>query len=177
MSSIQLMLAGFGGQGILFAGKIVAQVGLIQDNHVSWLPSYGPEMRGGTANCSVCVDSKPIGSPIVLNPQTLIVMNKPSYDKFIDKVVASGKVIVDETLVQVEHLRKDIEIFSIPATKLANDNNLHGLANIIMLGQFLKVTCFTTYDIVVQAITNCIPPSKKHLIEPNIKALALGYEY
>lgn len=85
-----MLLAGFGGQGVLFAGKIIAYAGLMEDKQVSWLPSYGPEMRGGTANCSVCLSDQPIGSPLVLNPELLIVMNLPSYDKFIGTVTPGG---------------------------------------------------------------------------------------
>ena len=92
--AVHMLIAGFGGQGVLFAGKIVAYTGMIEEKQVSWLPSYGPEMRGGTANCSVCIDEKPIGCPIVLEPQTLIVMNRPSYDKFVDAVAPGGMVFM-----------------------------------------------------------------------------------
>ena len=96
---MQAVLAGFGGQGILFAGKIIANAGLLEDRELSWLPSYGPEMRGGTANCSVCISDDPIGSPLVLNPDVLVVMNQPSLDKFEHSVQPGGLVIVDSTLV------------------------------------------------------------------------------
>ncbi len=175
--SVNMLIAGFGGQGVLFAGKIVAYTGMIEEKQVSWLPSYGPEMRGGTANCSVCVDEKPIGCPIVLTPETLVVMNRPSYDKFINDVVAGGKLILDSTLIDVTCERKDIDVYSIPATQLANDNDLHGLANIIILGQVLKATNFTTFEVLSAAIEKCVPAKKKHLLEPNIKALKLGFEY
>ena len=94
---LHMLLAGFGGQGILFAGKVAAQVGMLKEKQVSWLPSYGPEMRGGTANCSVCIDDAPIGSPIVSEPQTLIVMNAPSFDKFSDKVKPGGMIVLDSS--------------------------------------------------------------------------------
>lgn len=175
--AVNMLIAGFGGQGVLFVGKIVAYTGMIEEKQVSWLPSYGPEMRGGTANCSVCIDEKPIGCPIVLEPETLIVMNRPSYDKFIADVLPGGHVIIDSTLIDVTCDRKDILVFNIPATQLANDNDLHGLANIIILGQVLKATNFTSFDILSQAIGKCVPPKKQHLLEPNIRALKLGYEY
>ena len=136
--AVSMVIAGFGGQGVLFAGKIVAYTGMIEEKQVSWLPSYGPEMRGGTANCSVCIDDEPIGCPIVLEPQTLIAMNRPSYDKFIDTVAEGGVVVYDSTLIDAECTRTDITVAPIPATQLANDNGLHGLANIIILGQVLK---------------------------------------
>lgn len=174
---LQMLIAGFGGQGVLFAGKIAAYTGMIEEKQVSWLPSYGPEMRGGTANCSVCIDDKPIGCPIVLNPPTFVAMNRPSYDKFIDDVVAGGKIILDETLIDIKCTRTDVEVYSIPATQMANDNDLQGLANIIILGHVLQATNFTTFEILSQAVEQCVPAKKKHLLEPNIRALKLGFDY
>ena len=175
--AVHMLIAGFGGQGVLFAGKIVAYTGMIEEKQVSWLPSYGPEMRGGTANCSVCIDEKPIGCPIVLEPQTLIVMNRPSYDKFVDAVAPGGIMIYDSTLIDAECSRTDITGAAVAATKMANDNGLHGLSNIIMLGQTLKQTQFCSLDVLKEAMKKCIPPRKQHLLEPNLKALQLGYEY
>lgn len=116
---LHMLLAGFGGQGILFAGKVAVQVGMLKEKQVSWLPSYGPEMRGGTANCSVCIDDAPIGSPIVSEPQTLIVMNAPSFDKFSDKVKPGGMIVLDSSLIEKETKRTDINIISLPATEIA----------------------------------------------------------
>ena len=175
--AVNMLVAGFGGQGVLFVGKIVAYTGMIEDKQVSWLPSYGPEMRGGTANCSVCLDDKPIGCPIVLAPQTLVVMNRPSYDKFVDDVEVGGHLILDSTLIDVDCARTDISVHKIPATQLSNDHDLSGLSNIIILGQVLKATNFTTFDILCQAIEKCVPPKKQHLLEPNFRALKLGFEY
>lgn len=175
--SVNMLVAGFGGQGVLFVGKIVAYTGMIEEKQVSWLPSYGPEMRGGTANCSVCIDEKPIGCPIVLTPETLIVMNRPSYDKFVNDVIEGGHIILDSTLIDVDCKRTDISVHKIPATQLANDNDLSGLSNIIVLGQVLKATNFTSFDVLSQAIAKCVPPKKQHLLEPNIRALKLGFEY
>lgn len=175
--ALNMLIAGFGGQGVLFFGKIVAYTGMIEEKQVSWLPSYGPEMRGGTANCSVCIDEKPIGCPIVLTPETLVVLNRPSYDKFINDVAPNGKVILDSTLMDVQTERKDIEVFKIPATQLANDNDLHGLSNIIVLGQTLKASSFTSFEVLKKAIEKCVPPKKQHLLEPNFKALKIGFEY
>ena len=174
---VNMVIAGFGGQGVLFVGKIIAHAGMIENQQVSWLPSYGPEMRGGTANCSVCVDEKPIGCPIVLNPETLVAMNRPSYDKFIDAVKPNGVVVMDSTLILEEKSRDDVTICKIPATQMANDNNLHGLANIIILGQVLRATNFCSFETLCNAIKNVVPAKKQHLLEPNIKALTMGYEY
>lgn len=178
---MHMLIAGFGGQGVLFLGKIIATVGLLENKQVSWLPSYGPEMRGGTANCSICIQDEEIGSPIVTNPKTLIALNKPSFDKFIKSAKDNANVIIDNSLVLVDITRdcerEDIKVISIPATKLANENKLDGLANMILLGHLLKVEKFTTFEMLKNAVSKCIPNSKQHLLLPNIKALQLGYEY
>ncbi|MEG0229360.1 MAG: 2-oxoacid:acceptor oxidoreductase family protein [Oscillospiraceae bacterium] len=177
MNSLNIIFAGFGGQGILFSGKIVAYSGLIDKKEVSWLPSYGPEMRGGTANCSVCVSENPIGSPLIINPDVLIAMNNPSYDKFISEVVKDGIAIIDSTLVDRKCNREDVKAYYIPATKMAEDNNLHGLANMIILGKVLKETSFASFETVKKAISKCVPAKKQHLLEPNLKAVELGYNF
>lgn len=171
---LNMLFAGFGGQGVLFAGKIVAYAGLIEDQYVSWLPSYGPEMRGGTANCSVCLSDQPIGSPLVLTPDALIAMNLPSYDKFIDKVVPGGVAVIDSSLIDKKCERTDIKCFYVPATELAQTENLQGLANIIILGKVLAETKFASLQTVEQAIRKCVPPKKQHLAEPNLRAIQLG---
>ncbi len=122
--SMQAVLAGFGGQGILFAGKIIANAGLLEDRELSWLPSYGPEMRGGTANCSVCLSDDPIGSPLVLNPDVLVVMNQPSLDKFEHSVQPGGLVIVDSTLVPRIPDMPGVTVCAVPATALAEEAGL-----------------------------------------------------
>lgn len=169
-----MLLAGFGGQGVLFAGKIMAYAGLMEDKQVSWLPSYGPEMRGGTANCSVCLSDQPIGSPLVLNPDLLIAMNLPSYDKFIDKVAPGGIAVIDSALIDKKCERTDITCYYIPATTLADSEGLKGLANIIILGKALKEAKFASLEAVEQAIIKCVPPKKQHLAEPNMRAIKLG---
>ena len=117
-----MVLAGFGGQGILFAGKVIAYGGLNDGKEISWLPSYGPEMRGGTANCSVCISDKTIGSPLVLTPDVLIALNLPSFEKFIDTVKPGGTVIIDSFLINKKVEREDVNVFYVPATKLAEEN-------------------------------------------------------
>lgn len=174
MAQLDILLAGFGGQGILFAGKIIASCALIDGREVSWLPSYGPEMRGGTANCSVCLSDAPIGSPLVLKPNLLVVMNNPSYDKFIDAVVPGGTVIINSSLIDRKTERTDIHAHYIPATDLANQNELQSLANMICLGKLLKETNFAALDVVDAAIEKCVPPRKQFLIEGNKKAVRLG---
>ena len=173
----EMLLAGFGGQGILFAAKMLAYFGLFADKEVSWLPSYGPEMRGGTCNCSVVISDDPIGSPLVLEPDTLIVMNTPSFDKFIGTVKAGGVVCVDSTLVGSTTDRTDISCYYIPATKLAAENNMKGMANIILLGKLIKATGVADIETAKKAMTKVIPPKKAALIETNLKALEIGMNY
>ena len=176
MKDWNFVFAGFGGQGILFAGKVVAYAGMAGEREVSWLPSYGPEMRGGTANCSVCLSSRPIGSPLVLEPDALVVMNNPSYDKFIDTVVPGGTVVIDRALVDRRTARTDITALYVPATRLAQENGIGKLANLIALGALWKATGFTTAEALDAAIVKVVPPSKPELVELNRKAIRIGME-
>lgn len=171
---LNIMLAGFGGQGILFAGKIIAYAGMLDGREISWLPSYGPEMRGGTANCSVCLSDAPIGSPLVTDPDALIAMNLPSYERFIDQVVPGGVVIVDSTMVGTCTLRRDIEYCTVPATTLAEENGLKGLANVILVGKLLDATGFSTREVCEQAIDKSVSAKHQDLAVANKKALAIG---
>ncbi|MDR0919765.1 MAG: 2-oxoacid:acceptor oxidoreductase family protein [Oscillospiraceae bacterium] len=170
----EIILAGFGGQGVLFAGKVLSYCGLIDNKYVSWLPSYGPEMRGGTANCSVVISDEPVGSPLVVEPNLLVVLNGPSYDKFIDTVVPGGKVFIDTTLVDQKVTRSDIEAYYIPATQLEYDNNLAKGANIILLGKIFKETGLFSDETIKKAFEKCVPPSKPQLLENNMKAIEIG---
>ncbi len=171
---LNILLAGFGGQGILFAGKLIAYAGLIEGRELSWLPSYGPEMRGGTANCSVCLSDEPIGSPLVLEPDVLVAMNQPSLDKFIDAVVPGGKVIIDSTICQRIPERADVDIFPVPATQLAEENGLKGLASVILVGKLLREIGFCDPRTLDQAIVKNVPPKKAHLLPKNRKAFEIG---
>ncbi len=175
--SLNIVLAGFGGQGILFAGKVAAYAGLIDNKEISWLPSYGPEMRGGTANCSVCISEQPIGSPLVVNPNVLIVMNRPSLDKFIGDVEPGGVVIVDSALIQTKVERDDVRVFYVPATSMAEEHGLKGLANMILVGKMFQETKFCTEDALEKALGKCVPPRKAELMGSNQAALKLGMEY
>ena len=177
MSAVNILVAGFGGQGILFAGKFLAYTGLIKGMQVSWLPSYGPEMRGGTANCSVIISDSPIGSPIVTNPDILVVMNAPSFDRFEPDCVNGGRVFIDSSLIKRELSRTDLTGWYIPTTKMADDNNLKGLANMIMLGKLIKETNICEYDIIETALKKTVPERKKALFESNMNALNLGYNF
>lgn len=173
---LNLVLAGFGGQGLLFAGKVAAYAGLIEGREISWLPSYGPEMRGGTANCSICISDKAIGSPLVLNPGALIAMNLPSFDKFIDTVKPGGVVIVDSSMISKKVERTDVTAYYVPATKMAEDSGLKGLGNIILLGKLFGVLGFCSAEALDAAILKCVPASKPQMIEFNRQALKMGIE-
>ncbi|MBR2283596.1 MAG: 2-oxoacid:acceptor oxidoreductase family protein [Ruminococcus sp.] len=174
MATTEILLAGFGGQGILFAGKILAYCGLTDGKELSWLPSYGPEMRGGTCNCSVCISDKPIGSPLVLTPDILIAMNQPSFDKFVKEVRPGGKVFYDSTLIEADCDRTDIELFGIPSQQLADDNALRGGSNIILLGKLIKETELFSVETMKKGIEKVVPPSKAALIPNNFKAIEIG---
>ena len=170
----EIIIAGFGGQGVLSMGKILAYSGIMQDQEVAWMPSYGPEMRGGTANCSVCISDEPIGSPVVTTPDYLIAMNGPSYKKFIDAVKPDGLVLFDNSIVEETCERTDITAISLPATDIATNAGLNGAANMVLLGRMLAETNLFDMDTVKKAMEKCIPPKRAHLIEANLKAIALG---
>ncbi|MCQ2477204.1 MAG: 2-oxoacid:acceptor oxidoreductase family protein [Clostridia bacterium] len=173
----QMLIAGFGGQGVLFAGKFLAYKALLEDKQLSWLPSYGPEMRGGTANCSVIVSDEPVGSPIVSKPDVLMVMNLPSLDKYEDDVVPGGYIFVDSTLIERKIKRDDVKVFYIPATKLAKDIDAPTLANMIMIGKVIKETGIVPYDNIDKALDKVVSARKANLKEINFKALDTGYNY
>ena len=174
MATTEILLAGFGGQGILFAGKILAYCGLMDNKELSWLPSYGPEMRGGTCNCSVCISDEPIGSPLVLTPDILIAMNQPSFDKFVKEVKPGGKVFFDSTLIEAATDRTDIQLFGIPSQQMADENSLKGGSNIILLGKVIKETGIFSLDTMKKGIEKVVPPTKAQLIPNNFKAIELG---
>ncbi len=176
MRELRTVLAGFGGQGILFAGKVIASAGLVEDRELSWLPSYGPEMRGGTASCSVTLSDEPIGSPLVMQPNALIVMNQPSYDKFIDTVVPGGVAVVNSTLVLNMKQRDDITVVSLPATELAEKEGLKGLANIVLVGKLWALTEFCARETLDAAIDQVVPAKKQAMIALNKRALELGIQ-
>ena len=173
----QILIAGFGGQGVLFAGKFLAYKGMLEDKQVSWLPSYGPEMRGGTANCSIIISDEPVGSPIVSSPDALIVMNLPSFDKYENAVVPGGKVFVDSTLIGRKAQRTDIDAYYIPATKMAADAGIPTLANMIILGKMIKETGAVSFENMVDVMKKIVSAKRAELIDINIKALEAGFNY
>ena len=177
MKTTQILIAGFGGQGILFAGKFLAYKGLLEELQVSWLPSYGPEMRGGTANCNVIVSEQPVGSPIITAPDVLIAMNLPSLLKYVDTVVPGGQVYVDSSLIGQKVERTDVEVFYIPATQMAKEQQIPTLANMIMMGHVLQNHPELSFDGTETVVSKLVPPTKAALVELNMKALLLGKNY
>ena len=173
----QILIAGFGGQGVLFAGKFLAYKGLTEDMQVSWLPSYGPEMRGGTANCSVVLSDTPVGSPIITNPDVLVAMNLPSLQKYVDSVVPGGQIYLDSALINEKVTRTDVEVFYIPATQMAKDENIASLANMILIGSLLQNNSELSFEGTQEVVAKLVPPKKAALVELNMKALTLGKEY
>ena len=173
----RILIAGFGGQGVLFLGKLIALAASESGKQVTWLPSYGPEMRGGTANCGVIVSSEPVGSPIVSSPDILIAMNLPSYQAFEPKVAQDGIVLLDSSLIQSPRTRPDTVSYALPATRMASEAALDGLANMILFGKLLDATALFSGEQIQKALHACLPEGKKHLLEANQKALALGRAY
>lgn len=172
-----IILAGFGGQGILFAGKQLAKTAMCSDMNVTWLPSYGPEMRGGAANCSVIISDEEISSPLIPFPDILIALNIPSHDKFAPLIKEGGLLIADSSLINEKTTRTDIRTSYIPATAMASENGIDGLANVIALGQLLKLTGIFDYDTFLDYMIKDIPASRQAMIEKNKLALKLGYDY
>jgi len=177
MKTTQILIAGFGGQGILFAGKFLAYKGLTEDLQVSWLPSYGPEMRGGTANCNVILSDTPVGSPIITAPDVLIAMNLPSLQKYVDTVVPGGQVYVDSALIDAKVDRTDVEVFYIPATQMAKEAGITTLANMIIVGHLLQNHPELSFDGTENVVSKLVPPKKAALIELNMKALQMGKDF
>ena len=177
MKTTQILIAGFGGQGILFSGKFLAYKGLTEDLQVSWLPSYGPEMRGGTANCNVILSELPVGSPIITAPDVLVAMNLPSLQKYVNTVVKGGQIYVDSSLIDVKVDRDDVEVFYIPATQMAKDEGIGTLANMIIVGHLLENHPELSFEGTDAVVDSLVPPKKAALKELNMKALNLGKNY
>ena len=178
MSTTQFLFSGFGGQGILFAGKFLAYKGLMDNKQVSWLPSYGPEMRGGTASCGVIISDEPVGSPIVARPDVLVAMNLPSLDKYESTVKPGGKIFLDSSLIDRKVERTDVEAYYVPATQMASDNGLSGLANMILAGKLMKeMGDFEDEEAVINSLKKVVSVKHPEMFEKNLQALKLGRDY
>ncbi|MCD8511482.1 MAG: 2-oxoacid:acceptor oxidoreductase family protein [Bacillus sp. (in: Bacteria)] len=171
---LEIVIAGFGGQGVMSMGQLLAYAGMNSGKEVSWMPSYGPEQRGGTANVSVVISDKEIGSPVVSTPSVLIALNNPSFEKFEPLVKENGIVLVNGDLVEATSNRKDIEFYSIEANKLAEELGNNRVAGMILLGAFIEKTGILTKDSLIHALTHVLGKNKAHLIEVNERALMTG---
>ncbi len=175
MTAEKVILAGFGGQGVMSMGQLLTYAGMIENKHVSWLPSYGPEMRGGTANCAVIVSDTPVGSPIITNDATAaIVMNLPSLVKFEGNLVAGGNLLINSSLITQKAERADVKTYYISANEIAGEIGNSRVANIVMLGAYLELTKVVSVDSVIEALKKVFGPDKQHLVPLNKEALERG---
>ncbi len=170
----EVIISGFGGQGVLFAGQLMAYAALEQGGHVTWIPSYGPEMRGGTAHCVVIVSDEEIGSPIVRNPTAAVVMNLPSLERYEALVKPGGVLIVNASLVDRSPRRDDIDVVMIPAIEVAEELGDKRLANLVLLGALLERLPVLTFESIEKALRGHIAEHRRHLIEANLRALEEG---
>jgi 2-oxoglutarate ferredoxin oxidoreductase subunit gamma len=173
----ETIIAGFGGQGVLFTGKVLAYAGLEEGLEVTWFPSYGPEMRGGTANCTVVISDEEIGSAQVMNPRAAIVMNQPSLDKYESSVASGGYLVINTSMVNRKSTRTDITVIEIPGTEIAEKLGDKRLTNSVMLGALAKKADFLTLESIEKGIEKSLSKDKKSLLEMNIKALKDGAAY
>jgi 2-oxoglutarate ferredoxin oxidoreductase subunit gamma len=177
MSLHEIIIAGFGGQGILSAGRLLAYAGMEENKQVSFLPSYCPEMRGGTANCMVVVSDKEIASPVLNVCSALIVMNNPSLEKFESWVKPGGVIITDSSLVHTKVKRSDVKVFEIPATKLATEAGNKTYSNIYLLGKLLTETNCATPESFEKALYGILSKKKHYMIPEEMEVLKVGMGY
>lgn len=168
------IFAGFGGQGVLFMGQLLAQAALLEGINVAWLPSYGPEMRGGTANCSVTVSDQPIASPIIDKPTSLIAMNRPSLDKFEERLIPGGKLFINSSIVDRQAKREDVAVYYIPCSELALELDNARVANIVMLGAYIQATGCVRAESVLAALTQKLGAKHPDALAVNQLALLRG---
>ncbi|MEW6031310.1 MAG: 2-oxoacid:acceptor oxidoreductase family protein [Bacillota bacterium] len=173
---LAVIMAGFGGQGVMSMGQLLAYAGMFEGKEVTWLPSYGPEMRGGTANCTVIVSDEPVASPVETKPDACIIMNRPSLDRFEGAVVPGGLLVINTSLCDKPASRGDLRVVALPATDLAAELGDVRVANMVALGAFLAVEPVVQAASVVDALKKALPAHRQNLIPLNERALALGAE-
>ena len=171
----EIIIAGFGGQGVLSMGKILAYSGIMQDQEVSWMPSYGPEMRGGTANCTVVVGDKPIGSPLISSPKAAVVMNQPSLEKFAPTLRKNGILVINSSMIPIDSDRDDLRSFRIKANDIATELGNRRSANLVMLGAYIGMEEAVSHKTILKAIEKTFA-KKPQFIEVNCKTFMRGYE-
>lgn len=172
----RLIFAGFGGQGVMLMGKLLAYGGMIDGKNVSWLPSYGPEMRGGTANCHVIISDDPIGSPIVTDATIVVAMNKPSLERFEKDLVSNGRLFINSSLIDIDPKRNDIKAFAIDTIEAANKLGNSKVANMVMFGAINKICNLIKENTVDLALQEVLGKEKENLIEINKIAIEKGRE-
>ncbi|AVX20069.1 MULTISPECIES: 2-oxoacid:acceptor oxidoreductase family protein [Carboxydocella] len=173
----EIIMAGFGGQGIMSMGQLLTYAGMFEGKHVAWIPSYGPEMRGGTANCGVTVSDRPISSPVVFNPTAAIIMNIPSLDKFEPAVKPGGLILVNSSLVDRQVKRTDIKAFYIPANEIAEELGNPRVAGMVILGALVALTSMVSFKSLEEALKKVLPEYRHKLIPLNMQALERGATY
>lgn len=173
----EIIIAGFGGQGILFAGQLLAYAAMDEGLETTWIPSYGPEMRGGTANCTVIIADEEIGSPVVRNPQVAIVMNRPSLDKYEPLVKPGGLLVVNSSIIDRTPQRKDIQVVLVPANDIAEQLGDRRMANMVMLGAFLTNLQVLGLDAIEKALQEHLPERHHKLLPMNYQALREGAQH
>lgn len=170
----EFLFAGFGGQGVMFAGQLLAYAGMAHGLNVTWIPSYGPEMRGGTAHCFVILSDKQIGSPVVRYPKTGIVFNNPSFEKYVSEIAEGGLLAVNASLVNKPSVREDIRVLYVPATEIADELGNLRLANVVMLGAVLAANPVLPLEVLQHALDEHIPARRRSMLEANYQALERG---
>ena len=173
----EILFAGFGGQGVMFAGQVVAYAAMDSGREVTWIPSYGPEMRGGTANCTVVIADEEIGSPLVNNPPGVLVMNLPSLDKYEPMVKAGGVLVVNSSMVDREVKRKDITWVAIPCNEIAEEVGDRKMANMVATGALLALLPVLSLKEIEEALSAHMPGRHKHLLPKNVEAVKRGAAY
>lgn len=173
----EIIISGFGGQGVMSMGQLLTYAGMLEGKNVSWLPSYGPEMRGGTANCSVIISDKPVASPVVTEATTVIAMNLPSLEKFEDTLIKEGLLIINSSLIDKKAEREDVDKYYIPANEIADELGNARVANMILLGAYLAKTKVLKKESIIESLKVVLGPSKLNLIAINEEALKRGEEY
>ena len=172
----EIIIAGFGGQGVLFAGQIIAYAAMDTGKEVTWIPSYGPEMRGGTANCTVVIADREIGSPLVKNPPLAIALNLPSLDKYEETLATGGTLVVNQSMVDRDAKREDINVIFVPCNEIAEEIGDKKLMNMVAVGALLTALPEVTIQDVEKALEAHLPARHKHLLPKNFEALRRGFE-
>lgn len=173
----EIIIAGFGGQGVLFSGQVLAYAAMDNGLDVTWIPSYGPEMRGGTANCTVVVADHEIGSPLVKNPPLAIALNLPSFDKYESTLATGGTLIVNKSMVDHNQRRNDIHVIFVPCNEIAEEIGDRKLVNMVAVGALLSALPEIKIVDVEKALEGPLPARHKHLLPKNYEALKRGFEY